>query len=167
MPLDAAKATAKINAIIQAFDAIGVVEPTRQPRSRRNNEPVAWEFYVATHLAKLAEARKRQAIAAAVAAGVLFDHEKEPMAVGTERDVYAGDVVQIALVVSNPSRKLDVPGFVDALEKAGVKRKLLLETAEQHTTDSRAPHRFTASLARTARPADDMRTARPADDMTE
>ena len=72
MPLAAAKsgyslnrrASAKIDAIIKAFDAIGVVEPTREQRRRRNSVAVARGFYEAVHLAKLAEARKRQAIAA-------------------------------------------------------------------------------------------------------
>ena len=150
MPIVTSKADAKTAAIVKAFEAIGVVEPTRQPRSRRNNEPVAWEFYVATHLAKLAEARKRQAQAAAIVSGVIFDHEKEPMPEGTNgRVVYSGDVVEIELTVSNPSKRFDAAGFINALEKAGVKRKLLNELAEQHTADSRAPHKFSASLITT------------------
>lgn len=146
MPIVSTKADAKSAAIVKAFEAIGIAEPTRQPRSRRNNEPVAWEFFVASHLAKLAEVRKRHAHAAAIVAGVLFDADKEPMPAGTERMIYAGDVVEIALTVSNPSRKFDAPGFINALEKAGVKRKLLNELAEQFTTDNRAPHKFAASL---------------------
>lgn len=146
MPLDTAKATMKTVAITEAFDAIGVAEPTRQPRSRRNNEPIAWEFFVATQLARLADARKRQAHEAAVNAGVLPDHEKEPLPEGAERSVYAGEVVTIALAVGVPVRRLDVKSFVKDLEKAGVARKLLDKLVEDNMVAARAPHKFTAAL---------------------
>jgi hypothetical protein len=83
MTLDAAKANALTAAISAAFAAIGTTAATKMPPSKRNTEAVAWEYFVASLLARLAEGRRKRAHAAAVKAGVLFDHEKQPLPVGS------------------------------------------------------------------------------------
>ena len=144
--LNVLKANAKTGAINDAFAAIGRTDPTDMPRSKLNTEPAAWEYHVASHLLRLAEARKKKAHAAAVKAGVIFDHEKEPMPVGTNTLTYAGNVVEISVAVTTPSTRLDAAAFVDDLAAAGVKRALLERLTGEHTKESRAPHKFTSSL---------------------
>ena len=70
--------------------------PTQMPRSaNKNTEPLAWDVFVAKLLEKIAKARVSKAVKAAIAAGVMFDHEDEPCPVGTNKVVYDGDVVRI------------------------------------------------------------------------
>lgn len=146
MSLTALKATVKTAAITEAFTAIGATGETKMPRSGSNTEPVAWEYHVASHLARLAESRKKKAHAAAVAQGLIFDHEKEPAPPGTSEVVYQGEVVEIALAVSNGADKLDVANFIAELREAGVSRKLLDSAMALHTAPSKAPHKFTSAL---------------------
>lgn len=147
MPLDAARAAAKITAINNAFASIGTSGDTKMPVSKKNTEPVAYEFYTSAHLARIAEARKKKAHAAAVKAGVIFDHEKDPQPIGSNTRVYAGDVIEIACSVTTPATRLDADAFVSDLEKAGVKLALLNRLRNKHTHENRAPHKFTASIA--------------------
>jgi hypothetical protein len=148
MPLDAARANTKTGAINDAFAAIGTAagNGTSMPRSKKNTEPVAWEYHCASHLARIAEARKAKAIAAAVKAGVMFDPAKQPLPVGSNALVYAGEVVEIACTVGTAATRLDAAAFADDLEKAGVKRALIDRLALKHTIENRAPHKFTSSL---------------------
>lgn len=146
MPLDAAHSIAKTDALNTAFAAIGTSADTAIPRSKRNQEPLAWEYHVASHLLRRAEARKSAAVKAAVKAGVIFDHEKAPMPEGTNALVYAGDVVEISVAVTTPATRLDAPALFDDLEKSGVKRTLIDRLAGKHTHENRAPHKFTSTL---------------------
>jgi hypothetical protein len=150
MPLDVIRANARTAAINDAFALIGRAGDSKMPASKLNTEPVAWEYYAASHLNRIAEARKKAAQAAAVKAGLMFDPEKAPLAVGTNALVYAGDVVEIAVSVTTPASRLDTAAFVDDLEKSGVARKLLDRLVTKHTHESRAPHKFTATLATSA-----------------
>ena len=143
MPIDAARVS---DALTASFAEIGVATSIMQPRSRKNTEPFAWEYHVASLLLRLAEARRRRAIKAAVGAGVIFDHEKEPLAPGSDQVVYAGDVVEIRVAVATPASVLDVPAFLADLAKAGVKPALITRLTNKHTHDNRAPHKFTSSI---------------------
>ncbi|HEY3845858.1 MAG TPA: hypothetical protein VGL95_01950 [Acetobacteraceae bacterium] len=145
--LDVAGANAKTTAFNAEFALIGNTGDGRMPRSKKNTEPVAWEYHVASHLLRVAEARKKKAHAAAVKLGVMFDHEKSPLAVGTEALVYAGDVVEIAVSVTTPGTKLDPVELGVALVKAGMKLAVVEKLFTQCTHDQRAPHKFTSTLA--------------------
>jgi hypothetical protein len=149
MPLDATRAVSKTEAINEAFSQIGTAagNGTRMPPSKRNTEPLAWEYFVAAHLNRLAEARKARAIKAAVAAGVMFDPEKQQLPVGSHSLVYAGDVVEIACSVSSPTVRLDGAALVTDLVEAGVKPALLKRLVARHTRENRAPHKFVGTLA--------------------
>lgn len=146
MPLDAVKANAKTGAINDAFAAIGTTTVTKMPPSKSNTEPLAWEYHVAGQLARIAEARKKKAVKAAVKAGIMFDPEKDPLVVGTDKLVYAGDVIEISVAVTTPASRLDSDALIDDLEQAGVARKLLDKLVAKHTHENRAPHKFTSSL---------------------
>ena len=146
MTLTALKATERTAALTLAFTAIGATGDTKMPRSGSNTDPIAWEFHVASHLARQAEARKKKAHAACVAAGLIFDHDSEPKPPGTSEVVYAGEVVEIAVSVSNPTAKLDGTLFIAALIEAGVSRKLIDRVRAMHTYENKAPHKFTSAL---------------------
>jgi hypothetical protein len=149
MPLDIAKANSKTAALNEAFAEIGIAGGTKMPPSKLNTEPVAWEYFVASLLARFADARKTAATKAAIKAGLMFDHAKEPRPTGTNALIYAGDVVEITVAVTTATSRLDADGFFDAVEKAGVKRSVLDRLVAAHTTENRPPHKFTAVMATT------------------
>jgi hypothetical protein len=144
--LDAARANTKAAAINEAFASIGNAGDTKMPRSKRNDEPIAWAYHVAAHLARIAEAQKRKAIAAAVKAGVMFDPEKQPMVEGTHALIYSGEVVQIEVEVTAARTHLDTDALFADLAKAGVKQTLIDRLVTKHTHNNRPPHKFTSSL---------------------
>lgn len=150
MPFDATAANTKTAEINDAFAAIGTATIAAMPPSQRNNEPQAWEYHVASHLLRIAEARKTAAARSAVKAGILFDHEKRPCSAGTNALVYAGDVVEIRVAVTTPASRLDAVAFVADLEERGVSRELLDKLLTAHTKQNRAPHKFTSSLLTSA-----------------
>jgi hypothetical protein len=151
MPLDATAANALTARINDAFAGIGTQAATAMPPSKRNNEPHAWEYHVASHLLRIAEARKKKAQAAAIKAGIMFDHEKAPLVPGTTKQVYAGDVVEISVAVTTPQSRLDHAALIDDAEWTAPQRNLLLKLIAKHTLASRPPHKFTASLLTGAR----------------
>ena len=105
--LNVATANAKHVAITSAFAAIGRTGDTAMPRSRKNTEAIAWEYHTSIILEREAAARRKHAQRAAIKAGIIFDHEAEPMEPGTNARIYVGDVVAIDLTVANPAEKLD------------------------------------------------------------
>jgi hypothetical protein len=150
MPLDAARSADKTTSINDCFAAIGAGKDptpgTGMPRSKLNTEPLAFEVFAAKHLAKIANAREKKAITAAIKAGVMFDHKAEPEPDGTTRVVYDGDVVRIDLSVGTGRAGFDLEGFVKSLLAAKVEPKLLKRLVAKHETVTASPHSFTASL---------------------
>lgn len=138
----------KIEALNAAFAAIGTPagNGTAMPRSRRNLEPIAWEYLAAKHLAKIATARYEKAAREAIKAGVLFDHKAEPQPEGTSSVVYDGDVVRIVLSVTAGRPSIDHDSFCDDLAKRGVDAKILNSLTAKHTSPGSPPHTFTPSL---------------------
>jgi hypothetical protein len=139
-------AVATTAAIEKAFASIGVSAATAMPPSRRNAEPVAWEYLVATALDRLATTRQGKALRAAINAGIIFDPAKAPRAAGTVETVYAGDVVTIGVSVGTPRTSLDFAAFVDALVKKNVDRAVIEKATAANTHPTRAPHAFNAKL---------------------
>lgn len=147
MPLDITLATSLTEQLNEAFAAIGRSGATTIPSGRPNAaETAAYEYHVASHLLRIAETRRKRAHAAAVKAGVMFDHEKQPEPVGTERVVYAGQLVEVSVTVAAPIVGLDHLAFVVGLLEAGVKASLVRRLQAKYATETRASHRFTSSL---------------------
>ena len=144
--LDVARANTLTDQFAMAFNEIGHTGESKMPRSKRNDEPIAWEFHVAMHLARLAEARKEKARKNAVKLGVIFDPEKSPLVPGTNALVYAGEVVEIAVSVTTPATRVDVVALGVALVKSGVKEATFARLLKAATVENRAPHKFTATL---------------------
>lgn len=148
MPLDASRAMTKTEALTETFASIGHVAGTLMPRSvNKTSEPLAWEVFAAKLLEKIAAARTKKAIKAAIAGGVIFDHAEHPEPIGTHRVVYDGDVVRIDLEVGTPGTRLDVDALIPSLVKAGLRLEKVNELINRATIENAAPHKFTASLA--------------------
>lgn len=143
---DLKRANAMIAALNTAFAEIGNVGATVMPKARKNLEPIAWELYVATHLLRIAEARKKKAAERAIRAGVIFDHEKEPLEEGTNSLIYAGELVEIAVQVGTPQTRVDPVGLGAAMEKSGISAKVVARLVAANTVATRAPHKFQATL---------------------
>lgn len=152
MALDAGKAATKTRAIADDFDLIGKADGSAMPRwpgdkVEKPRGEAAWEYHVASALHRLSETRRNAAIKEAIRAGVMFDHEKTPAAAGTQRVVYAGPIVEIAVKVADGGRAgLFVDGFVADLIKAKVDPKLIERLRAKHRTETRPAHGFTSSL---------------------
>lgn len=144
--LDAVAATKKIAAINEEYNLIGRANGTRMPRSTKHTDKIAWEYHVASHLARIAEARREKAHREAVKLGVLFDHRKEPLPEGTDQLIYAGDIVEIAVKVTTPADRLDPTELGVALVKAGVAMKTVEKVFRACTHQTAAPHKFVSSL---------------------
>jgi hypothetical protein len=128
------------------FQSIGATNGTRMPKSTNNREPIAWEYWLANHLARYADKRQKEAEAAAIAEGLIFDKVKNPMPPGTNQVLFNGEVVSISIRVSDPQTQVNVTDLVAFLRKKGVKPALLDEAIEAATKEKRAAHRFDASL---------------------
>ena len=137
-----------INAINNAFDKIGHSNGHTMPTTQSNRDPIAWEFFVAQYLTKLAEVRKDKAQRACVASGVLFDHKVSPRPVGTHI-VFEGELLTYVRIVKNPSSRVDVPRLKSALMKQGVKEDIIDKAISASKTLQAAPHTFAGSLSAT------------------
>jgi hypothetical protein len=146
MPLDSTRVTSKSAAVTDAFAEIGRANGTSMPRAKGTQERPAWEYWVSSLLAQLAELRRERAKKAAIAAGVIPDHVTVPFPVGTAEVVYAGTLVTIGVKVVAQADKINVPGLVADLEAAGVKRAVLKKLLKRHTRNFSGAHIFTASL---------------------
>jgi hypothetical protein len=125
MPLDSASTRTRAVATNEAPEAIA-----------------AFEYHEASLGMRAAETRRVRAHAAAVRAGVLPDHLKHPMPVGTNEVVYADHAVSISVLVYAPIVGLDHGSFVADLLKAGVKPALIKRLMAKHTTETRPAHKF-------------------------
>lgn len=151
----AATAAARTDALIVTFRGIGKEDGSAMPRwtgdkAKQPAGEAAWEYHVSTQLAKIATKRRDDAIKAAVKAGVMFDHEKDPQPAGTQRVVYSGPIVEISVKVGESGRVgIDFPAFVDSLVKAKVDPRLIERLRVKHRTETRPSHEFRSSLVTT------------------
>lgn len=147
-----ATATAKTDCIIDTFTGIGKADGSDMPRwsgdkADKAAGEAAWEYHVASALLRLAENRRTAAIKAAIKLGVMFDHKKEPLPAGSNRVVYQGPIVEIAVAVADGGRAgLFVDGFVADLVKAKVDPKLVERLRLKNRTETAPSHSFTSSL---------------------
>jgi hypothetical protein len=146
MPLDVAAANTRTQAINEAFPAIGTIGATRMPANGNNREPVAWEYHLASHLLRIAETRRKRAHAATVKNAVMFDHEKAPMAVGTNALVWVGNIVEISVLVAAPIVTVDHAGLVADLLKTRVDLKLIKRLVGKNRVEMCPAHKFISAL---------------------
>jgi hypothetical protein len=123
--------------------------PLDSTRASTDVRVVAREYHDASVGLRDAEARRKKATAAAVKLGVLPDHERFPLPVGTAEVVYADDGLVISVTVVAPITGWDHAGFVADLLKAGVKPALIKRLDKKHRTETRPAHKFVSSLVST------------------
>lgn len=145
MSLTSVQAAKIINAINNAFDKIGHYNGHSMPPSTKNTDPVAWELFVAQHLTKVAEGRRKKAHASAIASGVIFDHTENPRAPG-DYAIYECDILSFQCNVKNPASVVDPKKLQAELIKAGVDAMLIQKCVASATTQRAAPHTFTGAL---------------------
>lgn len=125
------------------FDAIG----SKAPCDRSSNQgPVAGEYFIASHLYKRAEARRKQAEKRAVQAGVLIDKEKDPRPPGTSEVLYNDSFMNISLQVSNAVVEVDTGLLIQELRRLRVSQAKIDEALEAAKKERRPQHRFTAAI---------------------
>jgi hypothetical protein len=147
MPLATEAAVVKTGRINNAFARIGNEEDTAIPKTRNNMDPIAWELFIAQHLCRIADARKKRAVKAAEDAGIVFDPATEPRPAGTTALIYQSDSVLVTLKVATPVKSIDHVAWVAAL--LGHRPRLAALAAvldRDHTVYARAAHTFAASL---------------------
>lgn len=103
--------------IATAFANIGTKNGTATPQNNDNRFAVAYEFFVAKKLKSLADAREKEAKAAAYDAGLL-DGKFRPT---TTEVVYKSDGLSIIAKTANPAERID---------KAVLRGKLVRELGE-------------------------------------
>lgn len=135
-----------IDAINVAFKDIGNVAPTKPPRTKSNQGPAAWEYFVARHLEGLAAGRIKQAKREAISAGVIFDHEKQPREPGTNEMIYTGEQVGVWLEVREPGTRIDTVRLVEHLQSKKVAQKVIDEAVAYATVTNKPAHVFRVSL---------------------
>lgn len=134
-----------IDGLNTKFSDIGTKTNTCPP-STRNNEGVAWEYFVAAHLQSIANGRLKEARAGAVRAGVIFDHDKHPRTPQDQGVIYRGDNVVVTLTVKQPTITTDVDELCAYLIQRGVDQKLIEHGLIEAKKTRRAAHEFRASL---------------------
>lgn len=134
------------DAVNTCFHNIGKKNGTAMPSSERNEEPIAYELWLASQLSTLADKRKALAQTVAAREGVINDKEKDPKPPGTREVIYNGDVVSIALEVRQPATRVDADRMIDFLIQKGISSKLLFEAKDYATVQNRASHVFSPML---------------------
>ena len=146
MTLSSRLANKFIDAANVMFGVIGNDTTTKMPRSKDNRAPYAWEYFVSKHLLKMAEARHGAAIKAAVRAGVIFDHHKEPREAGRLDVLYQDENVIVKLRTSQGNTRIDPDALAQFLIKRGVEMELIEAAADAATKQFNAKHEFIVSL---------------------
>jgi hypothetical protein len=147
MTLTSAAAVVKTTRINLAFARIGNEEDTAMPKSRNNMDPIAWELFIAQHLCRIGDARKKKAVQAAQDAGIIFDPAKDPRPAGTDAMIYQSDAVRVMLKVATPASSIDHVAWVAGLlTQKPMLAKLAAVLTKNHTQTARAAHTFAASL---------------------
>lgn len=144
--LTSAAATLIAERITAAFARIGT-EGDTAIATKSNTEAFAYQLLVAQRLREAADKRLKLAVKAAVAAGIIFDPEKEQRAPGTVDILYTGESVRVALSVAQPRESIDHAAWVAALLKLRpTYRKLCATLDRTHTKQSRPAHSFSTTL---------------------
>lgn len=136
---------ALIDKLNTTFSGIGKQMPVK---SDDNRESYAYEYFVASHLYKLAEGRRKKSQKDAISANIIpdTDEEENRRPPGTVETVYNGDLVTVMLSVSKPRTVVDVKALAAYLVDHKVRQSLIDEAIEHASKEAKAGHQFTAAL---------------------
>jgi hypothetical protein len=147
MPLDdTTRALDRTAAVSEAVAEVGRTIRATLPRKATEKDKLFADFWGWSLVLRMVEPLRDKSKRAAVAGEVLPDHAAHPFAVGTSETVYSSELGSIGMKVVEQADRLDVPGFVADLEKAGVKPALLKRLQKKHNRSFPGAHIFTASL---------------------
>lgn len=146
MPLDAARPIDRTAAVSEAVAEVGRVIRATLPRKATDKDKLFADFWGFSLALRLIEPLRDKSKRSAVAGEVLPDHAAHPFAIGTSETVYSSELGSIGMKVVEQAERLDVPGFVADLEKAGVTPALLKRLLKKHTRQFPGAHIFTATL---------------------
>jgi len=120
------------------------------PETSSNTESLAWDYMIGAKVETYGKGLKEAAKKRAIAAGVMFDHEKEPRDPYTEEVVYDGKIVSIHLKVKTPALTFDHKSFIAKVLARNLVSGVNIDDFNLLYTDSfkksRAAHAFTAEL---------------------
>jgi hypothetical protein len=136
------------DAINLTFETIGSVNGTKMPKivDGDNKAPIAWEYWLANHLAGLAQGRADKAREAAVKSGVIFDHKLHPKPASYAGKVFDNDQVFVMVNVNSGSTRIDTKQLVASLIEAGVSQSVVDRAIGLSTKKVAPAHTFKVYL---------------------
>jgi len=147
MPLTELDAMMLESAIQQAFRNIGTkTEGTTQPHSGNNIEPIAWEYYVASLLNTVSNARLKAATKKALAADIIIDKEQSEHLAGELFTMWSGQIVATECKVTKGRLYIDEGLLRKALIAADIDPASANGIIEASKKEGKPPHSFTAKL---------------------
>jgi hypothetical protein len=137
------------NALRNAVTNIGNTNGTKRPPTDTNDnrQGIAYELAVAQLVTKRAEARYKEAIKQAIAAGVMFDHKLDPLLANSVKELYRDDIVSVTVRTTSPHSRMNTSKLRDALvQKHGMSFDQVNELFIASTDKSKPPHEFIADI---------------------
>lgn len=117
-----------------AFDKIGKQNGTAPPQSKDNRFSVAYEFFIASTLASIANKRKEVAKAEAERMGILGEAYTE----GSTKQVYSSEEFDIVAKTASAAARLDKAKLMTELIKEVGESKAIKIVAKATTTNKPA-----------------------------
>lgn len=144
MPLTTARSSAIADGMRELLRNIGT--NIRIPKGKGNKCAIAWNLYRTYILQSYATAMYNDAKKDALKAGVLFDHEKNPMEPGTKARIYDDTIVCVDVEVRSPYEQIDAKKMAAFLSGRGVPQADLDAALKFASSMTKAPHVFRAGL---------------------
>lgn len=131
-----------------ALRKIGNHNGTARPQPTNDEQKMAaWEYYVADSLAKMAEQRKKLALAVAIAQGVIPDYKKKPLDAGKSIVNYTDEVMTITTTTRNAATRFQHELFIGRLKAKHPKLAAEIDGLVAECTATNAvPHMIAPSL---------------------
>ncbi len=143
---DAIKLRSNIQRVLQS---IGNTNGTKLPTTKSNTGEAALQLWLWRFVSRMVNGMEQEATKAALRAGVLFDHKKEPLPEGTLKQVYTSDVVDITVMVKRASLSLDQDMLKANLRKLKLTPEQIDAAFDASMKYRAAPHEFSVVLVET------------------
>lgn len=131
-----------------ALSKIGVTNGTSRPiNTNDEHSNAAWEYYIATQLAKEAEARKERALTVCQALNVIPDFKANPLPAGTSKVLHADDVMVISVTTRKAATRFNSALFTERFKAKHPKLAAEIDALVAECTQPNAtPHAISAAL---------------------
>lgn len=132
--------------IQRVLRGLGTTNGTKLPATKQNSGETALRYWLMSTVSKMVRGLMEEAKRNAIKEGVIFDSMESPLPAGTEKLVYASDVVNVTVKVSRASKVFDKDEAKRNLRKAGVKQEVIDRAFEDAFGDGTPAHNFSATL---------------------